>query len=151
MKILMVCTGNICRSPMAEGIMRRILEMHGLEDWQVDSAGTCDYHKGAAPDARAIRVMKTRGIDISTLRARRIEGDDFTSFDLILVATDAHLRGLDALHRRFSGRAGMEKMLATHPTRTDQDLHDPYYGTEDDFAMTYEELHTALHARLERR
>lgn len=151
MKILMVCTGNICRSPIAEGIMRRLIETTGMSGWQVDSAGTCDYHKGAAPDARAIHVMRTRGIDISALRARQIEPEDFTRFDLILVASDTHLRQLNALRRNFSGHAALEKMLATHPHNTNQDLCDPYYGKEDDFTTTYEQLHAALHARLEYR
>lgn len=151
MKTLMVCTGNICRSPMAEGIMRRLIETTGISDWQVDSAGTCDYHKEAAPDARAIRVMRSQGIDISALRARQVEPEDFTRFDLILVATDAHLHQLNALRRKFSGHATLEKMLATHAQNTNQDLCDPYYGKEDDFTTTYEQLHAALHARLEHR
>ena len=151
MNVLMVCSGNICRSPMAEGILRQLLDIRGIKDWQVDSAGTCDYHKGEAPDTRAVRVMRARGIDISTLRARQIGNEDFTAFDLILVATDAHLRAVEALRRKCRGRATVEKMLATHPLRAQEDLHDPYYGGENDFATAYEALYTALSARLERR
>jgi protein-tyrosine phosphatase len=82
MKILMVCLGNICRSPLAEGIMRKKIEENGL-DWEVDSAGTSAWHIGQAPDARSILVAQKYNIDISQQTARQIQTSDFENFDLL--------------------------------------------------------------------
>ena len=82
MKILMVCLGNICRSPMAEGVMRQKIKEANL-DFEVDSAGTSDFHVGEAPDKRAISCMKKHGIDISDLKARQIKQHDFHDFDAV--------------------------------------------------------------------
>ena len=84
MKILMVCLGNICRSPLAEGIMRHLVNEKGL-NWQIDSAGTGGYHIGSKPDSRSIRVAKNHGIDISAQAARKFNAKDFDNFDCIVV------------------------------------------------------------------
>jgi protein-tyrosine phosphatase len=82
-KILMVCLGNICRSPLAEGILRKKLEERGMENVTVDSAGTSNYHTGECPDTRSIRNALSHGIDISKLRARQFSVEDFDEFDII--------------------------------------------------------------------
>ncbi|ASZ09507.1 MULTISPECIES: low molecular weight protein-tyrosine-phosphatase [Chitinophaga] len=82
MKILMVCLGNICRSPLAEGIMRHLAQQNGL-DWEIDSAGTGDWHVGDPPDHRAIKVGHRHGVDIAHLRGRQFTADDFDHFDAI--------------------------------------------------------------------
>jgi protein-tyrosine phosphatase len=128
MKILFVCMGNICRSPIAEGVLRRLASERapGL-DLEIDSAGTHDYHVGEPPDARAIAAAARRGIDLRSLRAREVRGNDFTRFDLI-VAMDrlnrdllferspAEFRGRIRLFMEFAGRDEIE------------DVPDPYYG-----------------------
>ncbi len=83
MKILMVCLGNICRSPLAEGIMKQKIQKHNL-DWQVDSAGTISYHEGETPDLRSIEVAQKHGLDITGQRSRPLQLADFNNFDLIL-------------------------------------------------------------------
>ena len=83
MKLLMVCLGNICRSPLAEGIMKKKIQKHNL-DWQVDSAGTGAYHTGELPDPRSIAIAKDYNIDLSDQRARKITSKDLDQFDLIL-------------------------------------------------------------------
>lgn len=146
MNTLMICTGNICRSPMAEGIWRALLKGQ-QSTWRTDSAAMTAYHSGAAPDARAQQIMRHHGLDISDLRARPVDNQDFQRFDLILAATTAQVNALKLQARQFPVR--IETMLATHPTRPNEDLHDPYYGSESDFETTFNELYTALSARLE--
>lgn len=84
MKILMVCLGNICRSPLAHGIMQHLVNEKGL-DWEIDSAGTGNWHCGKAPDRRSIKVAQSYGLDISTQKARQFQVADFDEFDHILV------------------------------------------------------------------
>lgn len=84
MKILMVCLGNICRSPLAHGIMQHLVDHKGL-DWEIDFAGTGNWHCGKAPDKRSIKVAHSYGIDISTQKARQFQVSDFDEFDHILV------------------------------------------------------------------
>src|SRR5580700_1857216 len=90
MKILLVCLGNICRSPMAHGLLQYKVEAHKL-NWQIDSAGTSGYHEGQLPDGRAIACMKKHGIDITYQQSRPILIDDLDEFDLIYVMDKANL------------------------------------------------------------
>jgi protein-tyrosine phosphatase len=96
MKILMVCLGNICRSPLAHGIMEHLAKEKGL-DWEIDSAGTGGWHVGEAPDARSIKVARSHGIDISAQRARQFEQADFDVFDQILVMDRENLQNVLSL------------------------------------------------------
>src|SRR5690349_8272483 len=96
-KVLFVCTGNICRSPTAEGVFRHYINQQELSGiLQADSAGTHGYHVGESPDHRSIKTALQRGIDISDLRARKVCGADFNEFDLILALDNSHLRQLKA-------------------------------------------------------
>ena len=93
MRILFICMGNICRSPSAEGVFRHLLAQRQVDlEVEVDSAGTHDYHVGEPPDPRAIAAARRRGIDLSTLRARSVQPQDFENFDL-LIAMDEQNRG----------------------------------------------------------
>jgi protein-tyrosine phosphatase len=97
MRLLMVCLGNICRSPMAEGALRAQLQRHHLHELvEVDSAGTGDWHAGEPPDPRAIRCAAGHGVDIAGLRARQLRGQDFEAFDWLLCADAANLRDVAA-------------------------------------------------------
>src|SRR5664279_1878071 len=90
--VLFVCMGNICRSPTAEAVFRHYVEQAGLlEQIQIDSAGTHDYHIGDAPDARTQRAAKQRGYDMSQLRGRQVEAGDFMRFDYVLAMDEANL------------------------------------------------------------
>jgi protein-tyrosine phosphatase len=125
MKILVVCTGNICRSPSGEGVLKELAKRENLEI-EVDSAGTHDYHVGEAPDRRAIAHAKKRGYDISGLRARQVAAEDFVKFDLLLAMDRGHLRFLERLCP-----AGSRHKLRLFAAG--EDVPDPYYGGAEHF------------------
>jgi protein-tyrosine phosphatase len=123
--VLFVCTGNICRSPTAEGVLRHLAEKEGIE-LRVASAGTGDWHVGSPPDERAQRHAKGRGYDLSALRARQVRPSDFEEFDLILAMDRGHLRALE----------GMAPPAMRHKVRLfvqGHDVPDPYYGGPQGF------------------
>jgi len=99
--VLLVCTGNICRSPTAEGVMRARAEARGLGDRvRIASAGTHDYHVGEAPDPRSVRHAAERGYDLSDLRASQVSPEDFGAYDYILAMDRGHLRILKSMAPR---------------------------------------------------
>lgn len=143
MKVLMVCTGNICRSPTAEGVFRFLLEKEVLKERiQVDSAGTHDYHVGEAPDRRAVAHAKRRGYDIAGLRARQLTPADFESFDLLLAMDRGHLRILER----------MCPAACRHKVRlfmAGQDVPDPYYGGAEHFEQALDLIEAGARTLLE--
>lgn len=127
--VLFVCTGNICRSPTADGVLRRLVAEDGLEGRiNVDSAGTGHWHAGDPPDPRAIAAAARRGTDLSPLRARVVVPDDLDRFDLVLAMDNGHLAALRRLARTAEQRQKIELFLGTH------EVPDPYYGDATDFA-----------------
>jgi protein-tyrosine phosphatase len=141
-RILMVCLGNICRSPLAEGAMRHHAERFGL-DIEVDSAGTGDWHIGHAPDRRAQDVAKRLGgIDISHLAARQLKVDDFHHFDHIIAMDSSNLRNLQAL-APADGSAQLSLLLDHLPGREGQSVADPYYGDISDFESCWRDVDSA--------
>lgn len=132
-KILMVCLGNICRSPLAEGIMRSKLG----DEYLIDSAGTGNWHEGETPDHRAVIVARKFGIDISGLQARQISTTDFEFFDLILVMDESNFRNVTALIEDEQHLSKVKMILA------DRDVPDPYWGDESDFELVFELLDLA--------
>jgi protein-tyrosine phosphatase len=132
-RVLMVCMGNICRSPTAEEVLRHKLRLAGLDDIEVDSAGTHgDWHVGEAPDPRSIRHAARRGYDLRRLRARCVEIGDIERFDLILGMDEYNLARLEEMagqrHRHKLG------LLTQHLSRlTADDVPDPYQGGEAGF------------------
>jgi len=131
--VLLVCTGNICRSPTADGVLRRLIGEAGLEERVlVDSAGTHGYHVGEAPDARAQEHARRRGYDLSGLRARQVAEDDFERFDLILAMDRGHL----AILRRLTPPEHRDKLRLFMEFAEGWDaaeVPDPYYGGEAGF------------------
>ena len=124
-RVLLVCMGNICRSPTAEAVLRVKARQASL-NIEFDSAGTENYHVGDAPDPRSVRHARERGYDLSTLRARQVNASDFQEFDLILAADEINLREL----RR---RCPQEEHHRLALFLGDVALPDPYYGESDDF------------------
>lgn len=139
MKILLVCLGNICRSPMAEGILRDMIQKQGL-DWRTDSAGTGDYHVGEQPDKRAMRTMKDRGIDITDLRARHLRPSDFVEFDLLLAMDASNLRNMQAIAPSPELVKKARLMMDFAPDHARREVPDPYFGGDDGFVEVYDML-----------
>jgi protein-tyrosine phosphatase len=125
MKILFVCTGNICRSPTAEGVLRHLAKKENL-NVHVESRGTYDYHVGEPPDERAQYHARQRGYDLSAQRARHVTAQDFEDFDLIVAMDRGHLRLLE----RACPREQRGKLRLFVPGR---DVPDPYYGGSEGF------------------
>jgi protein-tyrosine phosphatase len=126
--VLFICTGNICRSPTAEGVLRTLAQRRGVLDrLRVDSAGTHDYHVGEAPDARSIQHAARRGYDLKPLRARQVAPRDFADFGWILAMDRGHLRLLEAIAPpQDDTRIGL---FLEHSARwPGLDVPDPYYG-----------------------
>ena len=133
LRVLMVCSGNICRSPTAEVVLRTLAGQAGLSRRvEVASAGMHNYHQGEAPDRRAQRHARQRGYDLSDVRARQLMAADFEHFDWILVMDQGHLRELLRL-RPALARAEVRLLLDGDGVATARDVPDPYYGTAADF------------------
>lgn len=149
MRILFVCMGNICRSPTAEGVFRRVLELNAPElRVEIDSAGTHDYHVGNAPDRRAIAAAARRGIDLSSLRARHVSAEDFERFDLILAMDEENLRELRSRARR-EHHERIRLMMEFAPAAISRSVPDPYYGGPEGFEDVLDLLEEAAQGLLE--
>ena len=134
-KVLFVCTGNICRSPTAEGVLRRLAKEASIEV-HVESAGTHDYHVGKAPDDRAQHHAKGRGYDLSAQRARQVRRRDFEEFDLIVAMDRGHLQILRSnCPPQHQGKLRM--LVQGH------DVPDPYYGGAEGFEQVLDMVEAA--------
>lgn len=138
-KILMVCLGNICRSPLAEGILRSKLS----EDFIVDSAGTGGWHAGEQPDKRSILTAKNRGIDISYQKARKFTKADFENFDYIYVMDNQNFKDVLSLAENESQKKKVQMILEEIFPGERVDVPDPYYGGQDGFESVFDMLDQA--------
>ncbi len=147
--ILFVCLGNICRSPLAEGVFRAVLAERGLEAaFAIDSAGTGGWHAGSAPDPRSVAVAARHGVDITAQQARKVTLADFDRFDLILGMDRSNVDDLRQLAPEASpGRVELFLDLATGRIK---DVPDPYYGGEDGFLDVYRMIREASEALADR-
>jgi protein-tyrosine phosphatase len=132
--VLFVCLGNICRSPLAEGMMRHLSTTQGL-DVTIDSAGTGDWHAGEPPDPRAIAAAQRAGFDISGQRARQVTRDDFRHFAFILAMDGSNLSILQRLQPDATSTT-LDLLLNYAPGGTGRPVPDPYYGLPRDFDST---------------
>jgi len=132
-KVLFVCLGNICRSPSAEGVFRKLVEEQGLVDKiEIDSAGTHAYHVGSPPDERAQEAARRRGIDMSGLRGRRVDEGDFYVFDYVLAMDESneyHLREIAPSEEAHK----VSLFLNFAPEQSENEVPDPYYGGHSGF------------------
>lgn len=143
MKILTVCLGNICRSPLAQGILEKVILEQGL-DWEVDSAGTSGWHAGENPDSRSIQIALKHGIDISNQRSRMFTPVDFDKFDFILVMDEDNLNNVLALASDERSREKVSLILDHDPASPMDEVPDPYY--DNSFQRSYELLYDAAQA-----
>lgn len=140
MKLLFVCLGNICRSPLAEGIMKYISDQMGL-DIEVDSAGTSSWHIGEPPDSRGIEVALKHGIDISNQRARKFKLEDFDSFDLIIAMDKSNYTELLDMTRDSKDVRKVKLYMGLAYENSKIDVPDPYYDNK--FEEVFELLNNA--------
>ncbi|NJL76702.1 MAG: low molecular weight phosphotyrosine protein phosphatase [Saprospiraceae bacterium] len=142
----MVCLGNICRSPLAEGILKNKVEKKGL-DWHIDSAGTGNWHIGHLPDPRSIEIAKTKNIDITTQRARQIRTADFTDFDLILAMDTSNYQDLLRLAKTEQAQAKVKMIMNFVYPNQNINVPDPYWN-DDGFTQVFDMLEQACEAVL---
>jgi protein-tyrosine phosphatase len=141
-RVLMVCLGNICRSPLAEGLLKSKVDQNKVE---VDSAGTGGYHIGERPDDRSIKVAQKYGIDISGQRCRRFQTEDFKNFDLIYVMDRANLSDIKGLADSDHEREKV-KLLLDEVEPTGRDVPDPYWSGQEGFEKVYRLIDQACDA-----
>jgi protein-tyrosine phosphatase len=148
-RVLFVCMGNICRSPTAEGVLRKLLAERAPElDVQIDSAGTHGYHKGAAPDPRACRAAERRGVDLKTLRARQVTERDFEHFELVLAMDEQNREFLlESCPPEYRHRGRLLLEFAPHLER--REVPDPYYGGSTGFEHVLDLVEDAAQGLLE--
>ena len=150
-RVLFVCLGNICRSPTAEGVFRSLLQERELDHVvQVDSCGTSAWHVGESPDARAASEAAKRGYDLSELRGRQIDLEDFRRFDYILAMDYANLAELEIMRPAdHEGHLGLFLRFATGAATAAEEVPDPYYGGDDGFARVLDLVEAASEGLLE--
>ncbi len=133
-KIIFVCLGNICRSPTAEGVLRKQVSERGLENlFEIDSAGTGDWHLGHPPDKRAIEAALARGIDLSPLRARQITARDMLYYDTIIAMDNQNLARLKSLAP--ADQQYKVRLLLQYGNSENREVPDPYYGVDHGFDL----------------
>jgi protein-tyrosine phosphatase len=148
-RVLFVCMGNICRSPTAEAVFRHQVEKAGLgERIRIDSAGTHDYHVGDAPDTRAQRAAKQRGYDMSMLRGRQVEVEDFSRFDYVLAMDNLNLVTLERM-RPEDAQSHLGLFLDFAQAHAEHEVPDPYYGAGDGFERVLDMVEDAAQGLLQ--
>lgn len=145
--VLFVCLGNICRSPLAEGALRKSCADAG-QSMIIDSAGTGNWHVDQPPDQRAIAVAAEHGVDIAHLRGRQVRAADFRDFDHVIALDTQNLADLEAI-RPADGKARLSLLMDHVEGARGRDVADPYYGDETDFEQSWQEITRAAQAVLQ--
>ncbi len=149
MKILMICLGNICRSPLAEGILQQKANMSNL-DWEIDSCGTGGWHAGEKPDIRSIEVAKKNGIDISKQQARKLRCTDIDNFDKLYVMDKQNYEDVLRNCHTDEEKKKVKLILAEVEGWDSAEVPDPYYGGKDGFDKVFAMLDQACDAIVEK-
>lgn len=142
-KILMVCLGNICRSPLAQGVLQHKLDSFNLKNIYVDSAGTGSWHAGNPPDIRSIEIAEKYGIDISQQRARQFSSNDFNTFNKIIVMDTKNYKDLLDLSSSQIDSDKIKLLLSYSYKNERASVPDPYYGGDDGFENIYKLINSA--------
>ena len=142
MKILMVCLGNICRSPVAEGVLKHLSTKKNLA-LDIDSAGTAGYHIGEQPDKRSIKNAKKNGVDISKLKARKFSTADFDEFDRIFVMDENNYKNVISISSEKHHQQKVEFLLNQLLPGKNLPVPDPYYGNEKEFEDVFQLIYKA--------
>jgi protein-tyrosine phosphatase len=146
--ILFICSGNICRSPTAEGMLRQKLNDEGLTHVKVDSAGIHAFHEGSAPDFRAMAESERRGYPLDGLISRPVNENDFEEFDLMIAMDDGHFRDLTRMKpQRSTTEIKMHSDFAHNPEWTS--VPDPYYGGEEHFRKAFDLIENGVDGLIE--
>ncbi|MGC4231714.1 MAG: low molecular weight protein-tyrosine-phosphatase [Niabella sp.] len=149
MNILMVCLGNICRSPLAEGILQHKIKEAGL-DWKVDSAGTNGYHVGEAPHRLSQKVARARGLDISGQCARRFAAADFDRFDKIYAMADDVIDEMKWIAREKFDASKVDLLMNEVYPGKNRDVPDPWYGPEPGYHEVYDMIDKACNVIIDK-
>jgi protein-tyrosine phosphatase len=145
MKILMVCLGNICRSPLAEGILQQKAWQAGLQ-WSVESAGTNGYHTGEAPHPLSQKVARLNGVDISKQRSRKFKAEDFEHYDKIYAMADDVLNEMRRIARKNFNEKKADLLLNELYPGKNIDVPDPWYGPEPGYHEVFKLIEEACDA-----
>ncbi|XP_030888998.1 low molecular weight phosphotyrosine protein phosphatase isoform X1 [Mirounga angustirostris] len=148
--VLFVCLGNICRSPIAEAVFRKLVTDQKLSDhWRIDSAATSTYEIGNPPDYRGQSCMKKHGIPMNHT-ARQVTKEDFATFDYILCMDESNLRDLNRKSNQIKNRKAKIELLGSYDPQNQLIIEDPYYGNESDFETVYQQCVRCCRAFLEK-
>ncbi len=142
-KVLLICMGNICRSPTAHAVFRNLVQEHGLTELiEIDSAGTHAYHVGNPPDSRSVQTARKRGIDMSDLRARQVDLGDFYHYDYLIAMDDYNLSLLQEMAPSDMAHK-LSLFLSFAPHINHREVPDPYYGGADGFELVFDMVQAA--------
>lgn len=147
--VVFVCMGNICRSPTAEGVFRHVVKQKKLQDViKIDSAGTHAYHIGESPDSRSQATAKSRGVDLSAQRARKVEAIDFERFDYVIAMDRSNYENLKAL-ATVEQQEKLHLFMDFTNAWDNTEVPDPYYGSGDGFKNVFDMVQSASEGLLE--
>ncbi|XP_029352701.1 low molecular weight phosphotyrosine protein phosphatase isoform X2 [Echeneis naucrates] len=147
--VLFVCLGNICRSPIAEAVFRKMATDAGvLDKWVIDSGATSDWNIGSSPDARGLTCLRKHGIETSH-RARQVTKEDFMSFQYILCMDQSNLSDLNRKAKSVNNYKAKIELLGSYDPQKQLIINDPYYGSQEDFEKVYDQCVRCCKAFLE--